>query len=720
MKQKEKVIVGSNVFFVFLMYVIGIWLCEVIDLACYYLNLPQATIVSRVLVFLLTAVIVVYSRKRIELQPIRFSWLSGCVLVLIFAVGFLKACIPDTAFDTGNYHIVAQQPEFVNHFENEIGAGNIQIWGFRLGDRLFNIFRELLGYRLGQIFSTLVVMLLYLQSVQLLKQWHESLFQNVIENGNRFSSFLVKTIFRPEIAAIAIIAVHDVVLELSSYYVDFLSVPFAMEVLRILTSKKETQTKAEMRCFVILLGIWFAFKMTNVIYILPCLIWYLFKYRKQLSVGIFLQCAVLGILPCSIYLIFNFTCTGNPVYPYYNEIFHSKYFGWYNFKDGRWGPYNLKEKLLWTWNLVFHNEERFSEKRIYYTWGIAMGYVVIVFSAIRCIVYKVRKKKSERIMPAACFFVTVLSMALWVITTGYSRYFLWGNMLLMMMVYSGLLYLVSRKNFVSKFFSCVATVAFLWLPCLEMKDFFKGNDWCGRVVEAGNLKYQIQFIGLDVKRNLTRQFDKYDCFFISYPSNVGKAYVVRNGQQIISTSFYDNIQDESVEAEIAQKVDKILRSRKKVCDIEASDLYYIEGYCARMNENRLQIKNAKRLFNGIENVMVYEVERVDEPNNIVLYGSIGITKKLDDKKIFRTTAITKYNWGYGDEWYILGATAIVNGKEEIVYGQYVPESQTKEFVFDFSKYEEGTEIHIDTYHPNAEKVKLTDANQVCLLNYVWE
>lgn len=40
-----------------------------------------------------------------------------------------------------------------------------------------------------------------------------------------------------------------------------------------------------------------------------------------------------GVIPVSVYLIYNGIAMKNPVYPYYNSLFHSPYFGETDFKD---------------------------------------------------------------------------------------------------------------------------------------------------------------------------------------------------------------------------------------------------------------------------------------------------------------------------------------------------------------------------------------------------
>ena len=100
------------------------------------------------------------------------------------------------------------------------------------------------------------------------------------------------------------------------------------------------------------MGIILAFKLTNIVYVLPICLLVVFKnLMKDRSFVSFLKVSIFGavlvLIPASVYLAFNYQCTDNPLFPYYNGIFKSEYFPIFNFKDLRWGGQNAFEKFLW-------------------------------------------------------------------------------------------------------------------------------------------------------------------------------------------------------------------------------------------------------------------------------------------------------------------------------------------------------------------------------------
>lgn len=93
-------------------------------------------------------------------------------------------------------------------------------------------------------------------------------------------------------------------------------------------------------------------------------------------------CAIFpAVFIISIYLIYNYLSVGNPVFPYYNNIFKSKYYYELAGTDPRWGPKGIKEILLWPF-IIFFSPERWSELpcnggRLLVAYGFSLIVVVI-------------------------------------------------------------------------------------------------------------------------------------------------------------------------------------------------------------------------------------------------------------------------------------------------------------------------------------------------------
>jgi hypothetical protein len=115
--------------------------------------------------------------------------------------------------------------------------------------------------------------------------------------------------------------------------------------------------------------------------------------------------------PLVPFAISSYKLTGSPVFPFYNGIFHSPYWPEGKFFDPRWGPYGLRETLLWP-ILAFFKPERISEFPVY-SGRISIGFVL----AAVCFIF-LRSKLSIRQLS----FITLVGTFLWSAGTGYGRY----------------------------------------------------------------------------------------------------------------------------------------------------------------------------------------------------------------------------------------------------------------------------------------------------------
>ena len=200
-----------------------------------------------------------------------------------------------------------------------------------------------------------------------------------------------------------------------------LALPFLLEmVFLLLRGLDEAKREREAVLFCLFGGILFCLKMTNIVYLVPLVLLYLWKIRKYLTPKLFLGCLVTGVIPVSVYLIYNGIAMKNPVYPYYNSLFHSPYFGETDFKDPRWGPSNIKEFLLWAYSMIRHPDYRLSEIPAKYNLDLALMYLGAAGAGL-CWIWK---RVSSR--TGTLFLLYAASFILWAATTGHSRYFMGG------------------------------------------------------------------------------------------------------------------------------------------------------------------------------------------------------------------------------------------------------------------------------------------------------
>jgi len=467
--------IGFALYFV---YAACIWLCDAFDLFCFLTGLPQVTLVSRALVILLLVIALILLKNRIHIRKAArpdLFWLIGCAIILGFC--FYKGIIPDVSTDVKKYHIFVQNPGFQSMTKEPFFfSGGFQFYGFRWADRLFYPFRWLLGYRMGTLFGGLVNALLFTQIRSLLILLYGDTFSIIRERCRKTfkQPILPGILLNESIFALLITMTYDVFMQSGSYMVDFIAIPFMLEALHILLIKKEQKHAAEMVWYAALCGCFFAAKMTNVVYVAPMVAAYLLKFRKHLSFKRFIAAFAAALVPVSIYLIYAYAETGNPVFPYFNTIFKSPFFSLYDFKDTRWGPANLKDTLLWPFLSVFDPYYRTSEIPNEYSLGL-IGLVVVWFLQTISFVFRKKDRKYGLLL-----FVSFASAYLWAATTGYLRYFILGHMLIGIVYVGFTANSLYRKNWLR---SCIAIFVFVSLmiqPFKYMPSIAGGREWSWR------------------------------------------------------------------------------------------------------------------------------------------------------------------------------------------------------------------------------------------------
>lgn len=410
-----------NCFFMcYLMYILLVLCDEIANLIFFLLDFPQASIYTDVIAMFFFLVIAVFLiRNILSIQPFHYSpnVIFFSIVILIF--GLLKAIYPDMGWDNGNYHLIAQNREFTNWFETGFAVGNFQIYGFRLGDRCYTLFRTLLGYRFGVLISLYAVECSYYLLVDLIDK-HLYNFNSSAPHF-KYSGF----------SAFIILFTHNVATLISSYYVDLLAIPLLLEMLRYVLVRKENTSKDHIY-IALLAGLSFAFKMTNIVYIAPIIILYIFQNYRELHCKNILQCAILCIFPCSIYAIYNYVVTRNPVFPYYNFIFKSPYFHLENWSDKRWGGTTIAEKIFWIFYHTLRPDYRQGENVNVHSQLLMIALIFSICTFFILVGLKFAKKEAY---PFTIYIIFFSSSLIWSFTTGYARYFIFGDILLLLMFF---------------------------------------------------------------------------------------------------------------------------------------------------------------------------------------------------------------------------------------------------------------------------------------------
>lgn len=372
------------------LYLVLFVLTVLIDWNLLFLGMgyTSALIVSIVLI----GILIVLIRKKIHIQFGKVDVWDLVIVVFFLFITFLRIAIPDTSYDTLNYHLLFQESLQNDAINYDFFPGRVinQLY-FCLGDRLFYIFRLFLGYRMGAIVNTIVFIILYFQTKQLLVLY-------VQKHNEKWE--LVKKYEKLLITILAFFAIYaeQMIWLLSTYYVDLLALPFLIEILRrsILC---EEQTSGDFIIVGLMAGITVAIKPYNALWLAPLAVCFLARFYKNIKLWNVISVAISGISPSIAYIYLSFQTTGNPFFPYLNGVFKSEW--WFTDKSvdeytgilEYFGPENWKEYLLWPFYMLFKRDEiAFSDINVYngkifFACILMIGLIILVCMRKRIALY---------------------------------------------------------------------------------------------------------------------------------------------------------------------------------------------------------------------------------------------------------------------------------------------------------------------------------------------
>ncbi len=549
---------------------------------------------------------VIQLKKLYTIKRDKYNFIKLIISIIILVLGMIKSLYPDCSADTGNYHLIAQSSDFVNWFENGFAPGTFQIWGFRLGDRLFSLFSSVLGYRYGTLLNVFVVIIIYLQIADFLDIMLDRLLPS-------YPTEKIFKIINPAVLAIIVLTVHDLVMVVATYYVDLLAIPILLEMLYKICLREKNE---EHQYFAFLAGIAFALKMTNIVYIIPLLFVYIIKNIKIIKIIDYLKCFIIGIIPFSIYAVYNFACTGNPVFPYFNLLFKSKYFSSYNFKDSRWGPANIKETFIWIFKHVFFPEYRQSEIYDLHVINLQIAFVVFIIGIliyIECVLRK-RVKKS---FPIEIYIVFLSSGLLWSVSTGYSRYFILGDIMLLIILIVSVIYLIEiTKIYVIRYGFVILIYLMFWVSYEQIDDSIRGREWSWRRVTKEQTIDELSNVFKDQLNNFN--YLDADVFFLTSPTMGGYAFLSNKDAPIFNISYLDRMDKDNYYMDkenhylFKNSFENIVSEEKNIFDIKFSDFNDWDTYERKLYGYGFEIIDKSIVNNGIFNLIYIKLGFVQE------------------------------------------------------------------------------------------------------------
>lgn len=543
-RESGRIWITSRFFYLFFLYTVFIWSCEALDLIGWLAGYEQAGLLSRITALIMTGI----AHLRVRRKTSFYGWdgtgklenkgqrdwisrleqwlfLGSCLLIAGFCL--LKCIFPDFSYDTGNYHLYVQNPGFADNIHYNVLPGRFQLFGFRLPDRMFYLLRSVLGLRLGMMFTAAALITACAQTCALLNRFRKQAGIGTDEKAGKGAAAARLLTCAPVLALLFLLK-NEVLMQLGSYMVELLALPYFLELLFLLSDEEESREQAAWFC--LLGGFFFAMKMTNIVYLLPVLLLYIVKIRKKITAKLVIVCLAAGYLPVSVYLIYNSVSTGNMVYPYYNEIFQSPWFPDSSFKDMRWGPSSVKETLLWPFYMILYPGYRMSELPTWYVLDLAAGYLAMLLLTVQGF----RKGWKNYWREGLFLIVYVVSVYAWAATTGHTRYFMLGSILNALLFGCWYIRMVSQPKPALRIAPAALLLLFAGQVLSSGRDVLYGGEWGFRSIDHPEKKTNISWFLKDRELADPSVKDQIDMIYLTQNNWGGWAGMIADGKPIVN------------------------------------------------------------------------------------------------------------------------------------------------------------------------------------------
>ena len=422
-------------------------IASIVDIIIYLFKSDYNITLAAVTVFCVIAAILICKWKKVAVKT-DFSAIDLIFFAIIASYIVARIAIPNFFYDVNNYHIYLQDNPFANKIYSDYHAGNI-INGFLfpLGDRMYYIFRHLLGLRAGTIFSFYCYIVVYYQVKEILSVIAKDKGKGMISLA----------------AIICITASRDVIYYIGTYYIDILTIAILGYLASYFIRRKE-HSKLELFDIIylaILSGFACAIKAPNVVFAAIIILYYMIMKRIRARKNYFYLMIILGVIPIAPYMADNYIQTGSIMFPYYNSVFQSPYFAKYNWYDSRFHVTSFLYLLVWPIYIGVFNLQ-YGDGGSWYDIIWALGFIGIPL-ILRF--YSKRPKELTRL----CILSLILTVVWIAFTKGYWRYGLIIPIFYMINIMGTLLNVinikidagVSRKALRNVFIllSCIAFIA---------------------------------------------------------------------------------------------------------------------------------------------------------------------------------------------------------------------------------------------------------------------
>ncbi len=363
------------------------------------------------LVFNVALIILFIKKKWIKIKSDFCKWdIIFLVIMLVFTAATI--IFPDEFWDSYSYHLYLQEEPFADKINEDFFPGRtLTSFVFPIADRVFCMFRSLLGFRLGTLPGYLILIVMFYQIKKILKQLLKK------ETKDMYISIL----------SMLPLGTFIILQQTGTYYIDNFSIVILLEFMYIALCEVDGIFKEKLRLYylALIVGIGVCIKITNAIYMIGPLVYVLiknFKDIKQIKWYDYILLVITAFLPMLPYFLDAVIQTGSPVFPYYNTIFKSEYFAEENWLDNRYGPKNIIQFLLWPIYIIKHPQKAYEVGKT--DFAFASGYIIVILCIMYATYKKVIKKEKVKLDINLIYVINLLYLYLvWEkFVIGYTRY----------------------------------------------------------------------------------------------------------------------------------------------------------------------------------------------------------------------------------------------------------------------------------------------------------
>ncbi|MBK7960870.1 MAG: hypothetical protein IPK04_06490 [Bdellovibrionales bacterium] len=231
------------------------------------------------------------------------------ITILIILMTLWKLPVPDNSTDTIYYHLFLQRHYFQDNINHNFFPAYFGTYLFPLAYRLFVVFNQLLGHRLGVILNSAIYFIMFQQVHMILKQL-------IDPEGDRRAGF--RLLF---FLSFSVIFIENVTVLLSTYLVDILYLPLLLELFSQLLHRPKKKSEHSFAFQVLLGSLATCMKLTNIVLAAPFIVYQGLHFMRQKKSAFTFLTAILSTIPIVFYSLYNFFIVGDPAFPMLNRIF---------------------------------------------------------------------------------------------------------------------------------------------------------------------------------------------------------------------------------------------------------------------------------------------------------------------------------------------------------------------------------------------------------------